>query len=122
MKQRARSDALPDAEPGVGPDAGPDPASGADSAAAGRWQIAVHELWVRVAAERGIDFDPPPRTVAAALPSLVAAVEQHAAGMGEGDRRWLAAGMAALADHVQRTTLPGPAGRPDDAATDGGTR
>jgi hypothetical protein len=36
--------------------------------------------------------------------------------MDEGDRRWLAAALAALADHVQRTTLPFPSGPPDDAA------
>jgi hypothetical protein len=86
----------------------------------------VQHAWGQVAAERGIDFDPPPDVVAAALPSLAAAVERLAAGMDERDRRWLAAALAALADHVQRTTLPeplypptvpGPLGRPDDPDT-----
>jgi hypothetical protein len=86
-----------------------------------QWQADVQRSWVRVAAERGIDFDPAPDTVVAALPSPVATVEHVAAGMGERDRRWLAAALAALADHVQRTTLPeGPHRLDDDAERDAG--
>jgi hypothetical protein len=62
---------------------------------------------------------PAPAPVAAALPSLAAAVEQLAAGMNERDWQWLAAALTALAVHLQRTALPDPAGRPDVAETAG---
>ena len=42
-----------------------------------QWQADVQRTWVRVAAERGIDFDPAPDTVAAALPSLVATMAHY---------------------------------------------
>jgi hypothetical protein len=84
------------------------------------WQSEVEQTWARVATERGIDFDPPPHAVTAALPSLAATIERLVVGMDERDRRWLA---AALADHVQRTTLPGRWGRPDaEAGSDTGYR
>ena len=81
--------------------------------------MAVQRTWGRVAAERGIDFDPPPDAVTAVLPSLAATAEQLAAGMGERDRRWLAAALAALADHVQRSTLPGHSHRSDSGPEPG---
>ena len=86
-------------------------------AAVGRgseWLAAVRQTWGRVAAERGIDFDPPPDAVTVALPSLAATVDQLATGLDERDRRWLAAALAALADQVQPTTLPNQPRRPDD--------
>ena len=105
VRPGSRSDAEPDGEVG--------PGSGGEVGWGSRWQAAVEHAWGQVAAERGIDFDPPPDVVAAALPSLAGTVERLAAGMGERDRRWLAAALAALADHVQRTTLPDPPSRPD---------
>jgi hypothetical protein len=64
------------------------------------WQRSVDELLEQVAAERGIDFNPTPTVVAAALPGLVPVVEDLAAGMDTGDRRWLAAALAALSHAV----------------------
>ena len=64
------------------------------------WQRSVDDLLEQVAAERGIDFDPTPTVVAAALPGLVQVVENLAAGMDTGDRRSLAAALAALSHAV----------------------
>ena len=69
----------------------------------GGWQTEVHELWVRVAAQRGIDFELPPHSVAAARPSLAAAVEQLTARMDGRDRRWFAAGLATLCQPRRRS-------------------
>jgi hypothetical protein len=81
---------------------------------AGGWLECVRDGVARVAAERGIDFQPMPVPVAAILPGLVDTVEQLAAGMDEQDRQWLAAALAALSGHVQLSTLPGPGPhRPD---------
>ena len=76
------------------------------SPAEGGWQHGVDALLEQVAAERGIDFDPTPTRVAAALPGLVQVVENLAADMDTRDRRWLAAALAALSHHVQASTLP----------------
>ncbi len=74
----------------------------------GGWHDQVAELLDRVAAQRCLDYDPAPAAVTAALPQLIDHVEGLVATMGSHDRRWLAAALAALADHVERTTLPEP--------------
>ncbi|WP_219419955.1 hypothetical protein [Pseudonocardia nigra] len=68
---------------------------------------AVVELLKRVAAERGLDFEPAPEVVVEALPALARAVERVAERCRDAqERRWLAAALAALAHHVQAGTLP----------------
>ena len=64
-----------------------------------------------------------PDPVAAALPSLIATVQQLANAPDATDvhnRQWLAAALAALSNHVQLTTLPDakpePEPRPGAAA------
>ena len=88
--------------------------SDAESGSGSGWQASDVLARARVAAERGLDFEPPPAGVTAALPGLAATVEHLAAGMTDQDRRWLAAGLAALADQLERTTLPDPPARPGD--------
>ena len=69
----------------------------------------VAELLARVAGERGLDFEPPPAPVLAALPGLTHTVEEVAGRCrDEQERRWLAAALAALSHHVQVSTLPDP--------------
>jgi hypothetical protein len=82
----------------------PDPLS--STAPPAGWQDQVTELLDRVAAQRGMDYESAPAAVTAALPQLVDHVENLATTMGSHDRRWLAAALAALADQVERTTLP----------------
>lgn len=69
----------------------------------------VRDLLDRVAAERGLDFQPPPAPVLDALPALA----EHVRGLLDEhqdvtERQWLAAALAALAHHVQATTLADP--------------
>ena len=79
---------------------------------------AVAELLARVAAERGLDFEPPPAPVIDALPGLTHTVEDVAARCrDEQERRWLAAALAALSHHVQVSTLPEPRPSPDPSNT-----
>ena len=76
------------------------------------WTVAaqaVAELLARVAAERGLDFEPPPAPVLDVLPGLTHTVEDVAGRCRDGlERRWLAAALAALSHHVQVSTLPEP--------------
>ena len=72
------------------------------------WRDQATELLARVAAQRCLDFDPAPAAVTEALPQLVDHVEDLAGTMDVPERRWLAAALAALADQVERTTLPAP--------------
>lgn len=66
----------------------------------------VRELLDRVADERGLDYRPPPVSVTDALPGLVGHVEDLLEQASDvTDRQWLAAALAALAHHVQVTTL-----------------
>lgn len=80
----------------------------APSAPSGGWRDRVAELLDRVAAQRCLDFEPAPAAVTAALPQFIDHVENLASAMDGHDRRWLAAALAALADQVERTTLPDP--------------
>lgn len=79
---------------------------------ASEWTVAaqaVAELLARVAAERRLDFEPPPAPVLDALPGLTHAVEDVAGRCRDAqERRWLAAALAALSHHVQVSTLPEP--------------
>ena len=70
------------------------------------WRTRVEETVRDVAAERGIDFTLIPDAVAAAVAGLTDSVERRAAGMTDGERQWLAVVLAALAEQVQRTSLP----------------
>jgi hypothetical protein len=66
-------------------------------------------MLARVAAERGLDFEPPPAPVLDALPGLTHTVEDVSGRCrDEQERRWLAAALAALSHHVQVSTLPEP--------------
>ena len=78
------------------------------SAPSGGWRDQVVELMDRVAAQRCMDFVPAPAAVTAALPQLIDHVENLATAMDCHDRRWLAAALAALADQLERITLPEP--------------
>jgi hypothetical protein len=79
---------------------------------------AVAELLTRVAAERRLDFEPPPPPVLDALPGLTHTVEDVAGRCRDGqERRWLAAALAALSHHVQVSTLPEPLPSPDPSDT-----
>ncbi|GAA1278611.1 hypothetical protein GCM10009609_47480 [Pseudonocardia aurantiaca] len=79
------------------------------------WTTAVQEvaeLLARVAAERGLDFEPAPVPVIDALPGLNRTVEEVAGRCRDDqERRWLAAALAALSHHVQVSTLPEPLAR-----------
>jgi hypothetical protein len=70
------------------------------------WRGRVEETVRHVAAERGIDFTPIPEAVAAAVPGLADSVGELAAAMDERERQWLAVVLAALAEQVQRASLP----------------
>lgn len=89
-----------DPEPEPGPDRPED--------AVGGWRLRVGTLLEEVAAQRGLHFERTPADVTAALGGLVDTVEHLAAGMDPQQRRWLAAGLAALGGHVETTTLPDP--------------
>lgn len=68
--------------------------------------LSVAELLERVAAERGLNFEPTPPAVTAALPELVAGVERVLQRLGDGQEwRWLAAALAALSHRVQEDAL-----------------
>lgn len=84
----------------------PRPRPTATASAVPHRRARVEESVNRVAAERGIDFTPIPEALAAVAPELTDAVEQLAAGMNERERQWLAVVLAALADQVQRASLP----------------
>lgn len=72
--------------------------------------VPVSELLARIAAERGLDFEPAPDAVTAALPGLLRTVDELAASLGDvQQRRWLAAALTTLSDHVQAATLSEPA-------------
>jgi len=72
----------------------------------------VAEFWKRVAEERGLDFQPAPPTVEAAIPEVLRAVDKVAADLKDAqERRWLAALLAALSHHVQAATLLDPPAR-----------
>jgi hypothetical protein len=65
--------------------------------------------WRGVADERGLDFEPAPAPVIAALPRLTLAVEDLAGRCSDvQEQRWLAAALAALSRHVQVSTPPEP--------------
>lgn len=77
----------------------------------------VRDLLDRVAAERGLDFQPPPAPVLEALPALA----EHVRGLlaehqDVTERQWLAAALAALAHQVQVTTLADPLSASSPAA------
>lgn len=58
--------------------------------------LSVAELLDRVAAERGLNFEPTPPAVTAALPELVAGVERVMQRLHDAQEwRWLAAALAA---------------------------
>ncbi len=60
------------------------------------------ELLVRIAAERGIDFEPMPATVAHVLPPLADAVTMAVSQLAQPhELRWVAAALAALSHHTQ---------------------
>ncbi|WP_219420543.1 hypothetical protein [Pseudonocardia nigra] len=64
------------------------------------------ELLERVAAERGLDFEPPPEMMVEALPALTQIVERLTDRCRDvQERRWLAAALATLSHHVQASTL-----------------
>ena len=88
----------------------PRPTTPASAGETAGWRARVEETVRHIAAERGIDFTPIPDAVAAAVPQLTDAVEQLAAGMTDGERRWLAVVLAALAEQVQRASLPDATG------------
>ncbi len=68
--------------------------------------LSVAELLDRVAAERGLNFEPTPPAVSAALPELVATVERVMQRLRDGQEwRWLAAALAALSHRVQEDAL-----------------
>ncbi|HVL86301.1 MAG TPA: hypothetical protein VM367_18700 [Pseudonocardia sp.] len=68
--------------------------------------LSVAELLERVAAERGIDAEPAPAAVAAALPEMVALVERIVLRLHDAQEwRWLAAALAALSHRVQEDAL-----------------
>lgn len=94
---------------GPSPERGPDP---------------IDALLARLAADRGLDFEPVPGHVAAELPVLRQTVEQIVAGLGESqDQRWLAAALAAWSHHVEVASLgePGSGGRAVRAHVGGGS-
>lgn len=69
----------------------------------------VTELLARVAAERGIDFEPTPPAVVEALPGLVEVVDHLAERLHDPqERRWLAAALAALSHRAQLSALAEP--------------
>jgi hypothetical protein len=82
---------------------------------------AVGEMLARVAAERGLCFEPALASVIDALPGLTRLVEDVAARCHDAQqRRWLAAALAALSHHVQASTLTELA-QPDHAHAPGPT-
>lgn len=76
----------------------------------------VAQLWARVAAEWGIDFESPPPAVADALPELIDVVKRTGQRLADAQqRRSLAAALAALAHQIQAGALFSMA---DDGADD----
>ncbi len=64
------------------------------------------ELLVRIAAERGIDFEPMPATVAHVLPPLADAVTMAVSQLAQPhELRWVAAALAALPHHTHAAAL-----------------
>ena len=90
--------------------------SSAPASAPVGWHDQAAELLAQVAAQRCLDYEPPPAAVSAALPELVDQVESLATAMDGPGRRWLAAALAALSDQVERTTLPEPRDIPGRSA------
>jgi 8-oxo-dGTP diphosphatase len=74
---------------------------------------AWEQLLARVAAGRGVDFAAPPPALLAALPQLRDHVQRLSDELDDvGERRWLAAALAALAHQVEADSLPDTPGRP----------
>lgn len=69
----------------------------------------IDALLARLVTDRGLDFEPVPGAVAAELPALRHAIQQIMVRLPEpGDRRWLAAALAAWSHHVQAASLIEP--------------
>lgn len=77
-----------------------------DGAAWGDRLPPVAEILAAVVAQRGLDFEPPPEAALAALDEVARMVGMQLEGLPEAqERRWLAAGLAALAHRVELSSL-----------------
>ena len=64
------------------------------------------QLVVRIATERGINFEPVPATVAHVLPQLADAVAEMVRGLSKPhELRWVAAALAALSHRTDQAAL-----------------
>jgi len=77
-------------------------------------RVEVRVLLMRIAEDRGLTFEPAPDRVIDALLDLQCIVNEIAGRLGEQERRWLAAALAALSHHVLAGTLDDPADGPRD--------